>query len=133
MNKQVLKDVAALERKVGYVLVATADSSGVPHVAVARNLTPIDEDRVSVRAWFCPGTMANVQENRHIALVVWDPASDIGYQLLGDLERVEDMAMMDGYVSDAKESSLPQVERRLWVHVEKVTGFTRGAHTEREI
>jgi hypothetical protein len=50
-------------------------------------------------------TMANLQVNRRIVLVIWDPVEDRGYQLLGEAAKVEDRAMMDGYAphSDLKE------------------------------
>ena len=133
MDAEGIKKVAALEKKVGHVFVVSANSSGVPHVALARDMTITREGLVAVKAWFCRGTVANVQENGQIVLVVWDPAADQGYQLLGEIQNVGEVSMMDGYVPGEEESSLPQVERRLLVHIDKLIEFKRGVHSDREL
>jgi hypothetical protein len=134
MKVEVLKRAVTLAKKVGYVFVATAHATGLPHVAAAGKirLTP-DEGRVAVEAWFCPGTVANLQSNQHTALVIWDPNIDNGYQLLGETEKVEDTAIMNGYGPGLEDkSALPQVERRLLIRVDKIIGFRRSPHTDEE-
>ena len=65
-------------------------------------------------AWFCPITVANLQKNRQVSLVIWEYKGDTGYQLLGETEKVEEIAMMNGYVPGAESRHpLPQVERQL--------------------
>jgi len=96
-------------------------------------LSPSADNRVHVAAWFCPGTVANLEENRRISLVVWDPLRDLGYQLLGETEKVEELAMMDGYApGEEKNPPLPQVERQLTVRVDKITDFRHAPHSDRE-
>jgi hypothetical protein len=77
--------------------------------------------------------MNNMQASRSVSLVVWDPATDRGYQLIGMIENVDEVAMMDGYAPGRDDSSLPQTERRLLVRVDKVIKFTREAHADREM
>jgi hypothetical protein len=102
-------------------------------VAAAGKIRLTPEGRVAVEAWFCPGTVANLQSNRHIALIIWDPNMDNGYQLLGETEKVEDTAIMNGYAPGLEDkSALPQVERRLVIRVDKIIGFKRSAHTDEE-
>jgi uncharacterized protein len=135
MKPKILDNAAILAEKGAYLFVITANAEGYPHAAPAARLRVIpDNGEVEVDAWFCPGTLGNLEGNRRVALVVWDAKLDQGYQLLGRNESVEDIVMMDGYdVSLARKSQLPQVERRLKVRVEKVIPFQRGGHTDEEI
>jgi hypothetical protein len=122
-----------LAQKLGRVFVATAASSGMPHIAAAAQIQRASEDRVTVSAWFCPGTMANLDHNRHISLVVWEPTSDRGYQLLGEVVQAEEKAMMNGYSAETESRSLmPQVERKLVVRVAKILAFSHAPHSDLE-
>ena len=133
MDKELLKKIADLGEKIGHVFVVTADASGVPHLAVARELTSPAKGRVAVKAWFCQGTVSNIQENPQINLSVWDPKMDIGYQLIGEIENVEELALLDGYIPKLAELPLPQSERRLIIRVDKVVAFSQKAHYDQEI
>lgn len=130
MKTEKLKEAVTLAEKVGYVLVTTADVTGLPHVAAAAKMALLPEQRVAVEGWFCPTTALNVQEKRRIALVVWDASQDTGYQLLGEVEKVEDVAMLNGHAPGLDESSLPRVERRLLIHVDRIAPFRRRPHTD---
>ena len=134
MKQAVLKKAVALARKVGHIFVATSDAQGLPHVAAARSMTLRDRgQRVAVEAWFCPGTMANLQENRRISLVIWDPDTDQGHQLLGKAEEVEDLAILDGYSSQLEnQAGRPQAERRLLIRVDKTLAFRHARHTDEQ-
>ncbi len=132
MKPETLVQTAALAQSIGHVLVATADAKGLPHVAPADNMTLIPEGkRVTIEAWFCPGTLANLQSNRQIALVIWDPKVDRGYQVVGETEGVEDVALLDGYVP-ALDSMLPQGKKRLYIRVKKIMAFQHAPHTDEE-
>ena len=88
---------------------------------------------MAVAAWFCPGTVDNLRQNRKISLVVWDAAADIGYQLLGEVEKVEELSVLDGYVPGEEEKPpLPQVERQLLVRLEKIIDFSHAPHSDVE-
>ena len=65
--------------------------------------------------------------------MVWEAASDTGYQLLGELEEVHDRSVMDGY-APAIESRTPllEVEKQLLVRVHRVLAFHRAAHSDAE-
>jgi len=122
-----------LAEKLGHVFVATADAGGMPHLAAAAQIRSASEDRVAVSAWFCPGTVANLEQNRRISLVVWDPLSDRGYQLLGEVVQVEEASIMNGFSPEAeKRSSMPQVERRLMVQVARILAFSHAPHSDLE-
>ncbi len=82
-----------LGKKIGHILVATDDTEGLPHVAAAAQMDVKSEDEVEVSEWFCPGTVANVEANPRVAILVWDAKRDNGYQLLGTVEKVEEGAI----------------------------------------
>jgi len=131
MKMKNLNNAIDLAEKLGHVFVATADSSGMPHVAAAARMQRAPADQVAVSAWFCPGTIANLGDNRHISLVVWDPPSDRGYQLLGEVMQVEEEAMMNGYSAETElRSPMPQVERKLVVRVAKILAFSHAPHSD---
>ena len=112
---------------------ATTDAQGLPHVAAAAAMTSIEENRVAVSAWFCPGTMANLDQNRLVSLVVWDEAADSGFQLLGRVENISENAVMNGYLPETEHSApLPQIEKILEVAVDKVIAFSHAPHSDVE-
>jgi hypothetical protein len=96
MNVETLDRAVGLAARTGCVFVATADVDGLPHLASAASISHVAAGQVAVTEWFCPGTMANVRDNRRVALVVWDAAEDVGYQLLGRVTKVEELAARRG-------------------------------------
>jgi hypothetical protein len=134
MKRECLAKAAVLAEKGAYLFVTTSASDGYPHVAPAARLYLFpDEERVAADAWFCPGTLENLQGNKKIDLVVWDATLDNGYQLLGKCQGVEDIAILNGFDAAVPEKTgLPQVERRIQIRVEKVLPFQRGSHTDLE-
>jgi hypothetical protein len=134
VNIEILKEAVILAKNMGHVLIATADAKGLPHIAAAGRINlSSDEGSVVVEDWFCPGTMANLQANRNTTLIIWDSKTDNGYQLLGETEKVEDTAIMNGYVPGLENKPTPpQVERRLFIRVDKIMGFGHSPHTDQE-
>jgi len=133
MNVEALKKAEQLAAKAGHVFVATADAKGWPHVAAAGRLALTPEKHVVVTEWFCPGTMANLQANPRLSLVVWDSAAHVGYQLIGELEEIKDLGVLDGYAPQLEgKIPVPQVERQLLVHIDPVFDFKRAPHTDVE-
>lgn len=114
------------------VLVATADVDGLPHIGVAGAISMESGDRVALSGWFCPGTVANLNVNVRMAIVVWDPEKDTGFQLFGVSEDVVDLAIMDGYSPETESESFPQTEEKVVVRVDKIVKFTRAPHTDVE-
>lgn len=133
MNVQALKEAVALAERLQHVFVATADATGLPHAAASGRLTSTPKDHVSVTAWFCPATVANLEQNPRIAIVIWDASADVGYQLLGGAEKIEELGILNGYVQDEEGKwPLPQVERRLLVRVDRVMDFKHAPHSDVE-
>lgn len=133
MNAQALEKALGLAADVGHVIVATADAAGTPHVAVAGDLERVGPDRVTVSAWFCPGTMANLDTNPRLSLVVWEPGSDRGWQLVGAVEAVDDLRVLDGFApGEEADPPLPQVQQLLTIRVDRVLQFSVRPHTDVE-
>ncbi|MHC4118532.1 MAG: pyridoxamine 5'-phosphate oxidase family protein [Planctomycetota bacterium] len=128
-----LTEAVEIATKTRYVIIATADAGGMPHIAAAGKIELEGDSTVAITEWFCPGTVANLRDNAGVSVVAWDRASDTGYQLLGRLETVKDVAVLDGYAPGLEgEPPLPQVERRLLIHVDRVMDFRLGPHSDTE-
>ncbi|WP_246044642.1 pyridoxamine 5'-phosphate oxidase family protein [Geomonas ferrireducens] len=130
MITQAVKDLA---ERVGHAFVATSDAGGNPHLAAGRGVALFEPNRLVFEAWFCPTTMRNLQDNRHVAVVVADPDTGNGFQFVGVVERSADTAVLDGYIPDLEPPGLPQVQWRLEIRVEKVMAFSADAHSDRPL
>lgn len=133
MREEKLREIAALAEKVGHVLIATADSEGQPHIAIARKLNITAEASVELREWFCPGTVSNLKSNSRMSLVIWDMVKDTGCQISGLLEEMQDVDVLNGYAPEVeRDKPIPQVERRLVISVKKITEFKSTPHSDVE-
>lgn len=133
MNSDKLKRALSFAEKLGHIFVATADSKGSPHIAAAGKLALDSSGLVAVSAWFCPGTVANLSENRGIALVVWDAKKDIGFQMLGKVKEIQELGVLDGYAPAVEaKMRLPQVQRKLLVELDKIIEFKHAPHSDIE-
>ena len=131
--KQVIRKAVELGDRLGHIFVATADAQGLPHLAASRKIRLEADDRIGVYEWFCPGTLSNIRDNSRMALVVWDPEKDTGYQILGVCERIEEISMMNGFSPDSdKNAPLPQVERKILLRIDKVLHFSHAPHSDVE-
>lgn len=131
MKRKLIQKAVDMGNRVGYVLVATSDSTGLPHIAASRRIEAEPEDHVALSEWFCPGTVSNLDANPKISLVVWDPATDRGFQLIGESVGIEETAMLDG-LSTTPHAPIPQVERKIRIWVDKILDFSHGPHTDKE-
>ena len=133
MKPDELRDAVSLAARIGHVTVATASASGVPHIATAAKLDHAGADSVALTEWFCPGTLANLDQNANVSIAVWDPAVDTGYQLQGRLEGVQDVMGLDHYAPDVERKPVPQFDIRLVVRVDRILDFTLRPHTDIEL
>lgn len=130
MMPELIEDVVRLAIDVGYVMVATVGIDGMPHIASASNLMQKDADHFLVREWFCPRTVLNLEQNKFISVVVWEADADIGYQLTGEVETIENLAIVDGYEETETDLSPPQVERNLVIRLIQVVKFSQKPHSD---
>jgi len=133
MNTEMLKKIVGLANQKGFVFIATANKNGLPHITAAGKLGLADEGRLSVKEWFCPGTIENLNENPQLAIVVWDSLKDTGFQLLGASEGIEDIAYLNGYVSELDiKGPVPEVEREITIKVNTILEFKQAPHSDKE-
>lgn len=133
MNPQHLTEAVALAGRIGHVFIATADPSGQAHLTAARRMSLGPDKQVAVSDWLCPRTVENLQQNRLVSLVAWDPATDHGFQLLGKLQDLRNLEMMDGYTPELeKKGPIPQVDRELVVRVDQILEFKIAPHSDVE-
>ncbi len=116
--------------KVNLAFVASADPEGEPHLGAGRGLEVPDASHLVFEAWFCRKTLANVGQNPQVAIAIMDPESEAGYQLRGIVEKVSDVAMLNGYAPRLEEPGMPQVQSRMVVRIEQIMEFSHGAHTD---
>ncbi|HBG27944.1 MAG: hypothetical protein A2Y10_18275 [Planctomycetes bacterium GWF2_41_51] len=133
MKAEKLKEIVHLAQKVGYVFIATANTDGMPHMAAAGKLEPAIKDCVAITEWCCPGTLANLYNNKYISIVIWAKDPDNGYQLLGRLNKINDLAILDGYAPKIeRKHPVPQIEKQLIIKVEKIIEFKLAPHSDIE-
>jgi predicted pyridoxine 5'-phosphate oxidase superfamily flavin-nucleotide-binding protein len=72
--------------KVKLFPVATASKSGVPNVAPIAYVMLMSDDTIWLGDNFMHKTLANVKENPHIAIYVYDPDSKKCFQVKGKVE-----------------------------------------------
>ena len=114
------------------IVVATSDKSGNPHLAAAKGLLLLGEDRIAFENWFCFQTLRNISENPRISISLMEPGSERGFQLIGTVEKSVPTAMMDGFTSEDenKRAPFPQTEYQLQITVEKVFELSTGPHSD---
>lgn len=77
-----------------------------------------------------PGDDGYLEDSRQVALVVRDPQTDKGYQLLGQVTEVGEEAVIDGYLPEEAERAGPQVERVLAIQVDEILRSSQGPHSD---
>lgn len=133
MAQDALQKVIEFAANIEHFLIATVALDGMPHIAAAGQLSLTNDGHVEIAAWFCPTTVANLQEDHRISVVIWDQTNDKGYQLLGKAEKIVDIAMMDGYTPEMDEKvRMPQTERKLIVRVNKILSFSQKEQSDTE-
>lgn len=115
---------------VPYVFVATADSSGMPHMAIGEQVKPDGDSHLVFENWFCPTTLENIAVNTRISVVAAVTETGKGFQLIGSVVNSTNAAILNGYDPVRDRKDMPQVLTRFTVKVEKVLEFTGGIHTD---
>ncbi len=135
MKKELLDEAKKLVQKVKVVYMATTNSEGTPHIAASEGMAFGDGDRVVFKAWFCIKTVGNLQENPRLSLAVLNPETGEGYQLFGELERMERGAILDGFAFEKEKEwkGYPQAEHQLYIRIQAISRLTSGAHSDEVI
>jgi uncharacterized protein len=129
----ITEPIRRLIENLSYVFVASADSSGQPHMAIGEQVTISGDSLLIFENWFCPSTLQNIACNTHVSVVAVLPDTGKGYQMLGSVIRSTETAFLDGYDPSVNMPETPQVLTRFTVKVERVLEFTSGIHSDRPI
>ena len=129
----ITESIKRLVEKTEFAFVASADDSGLPHLAAGRELAVPDPEHLVFRAWFCGTTLKNLERNPYLCVAVVDPASGEGYQMAGRVEKVENSAFMNGFVPGKDEPGTPQAQWSLVVQVQMVMAFSPAVHTDQPL
>lgn len=133
MNVNKIKEAIAMAERLRHIFVATSDSKGMPHIAAAGKLTLNPEGLLQVTSWFCPATVENLSKNKLISLVIWDGKTDTGHQLLGKVENIVELDILNGYAKEIEEKTpFPQVQRQLLIRPERIIEFKHAPHSDVE-
>ena len=134
MDSRLLKQFVEIAKIAGYVILATSDKDGRPHIATAAKLEyETVGDWLKISEWFCSKTVANLHVNEHISIVAWQPETDKGYQLLCKLKEVRNSAVLNGYTEKEAKEHIPQSKHELLVEVEKITEFSHAVHSDEDL
>lgn len=111
--------------------VATCDGNGVPNVVCCSMKQAYDDETVMISDQYMRKTLANLRENPHMAVTVWDETH--GYQVKGTVTYEDE--------GDRYRAIAAQVEQILssmgydytskgvcFLHVEQVYSVTPGEH-----
>jgi len=125
MNSKKLERAIDLGKRLEHFFVALVGAEGFPYVNFARRIEQGAENQFAVEEWFCPLTVNHLSENPKMAVLISDPASGDGYEILGEVLMFESQAYLNGFAPEVEENAyLPQVQRKLIVRAEKITAFS---------
>lgn len=117
--------IRSLIEKYSFVLVATVDSSGQPHIAIGEQVVFSEDSLMIFDNWFCPSTLQNISCNKRVSVVVVAPDTGKGYQMLGAVvrstDRCEPVVKMPGS---------PQLLTSFTVKINKIFEFTSRIHSD---
>jgi len=123
-------DLTRLVEKLDGAYVATASKEGTPHIAIEKGLS-VDQGNLVFNSWFCPKTVANLEQNPLVVVALWDGEESEGYQLEGKKLNLREVATLDGYPREVDREKYPQTEYRLRISVQEVYRFSPGPHSDR--
>jgi hypothetical protein len=126
----ITEPIRRLIESITYIFVATADSSGQPHMAIGEHVTFSGDSLMIFENWFCPATLQNITCNARVSVVAVLPETGKGYQMLGSVIKCTDAAFLNGYDPFDTLPETPQVLTRFTVKVEQILEFTSGIHSD---
>lgn len=94
------------------VLLATSSLDGVPHLAAARGLTPVNGETVGLKDWLCFQSLDNSSENPRVALGLMEQDGSGGFQLIGTAKMAQVGEILDGYMSQGENERMVTQPRR---------------------
>lgn len=120
-----LKHAVNLGKKLEHLFISLNGTEGFPYINSAHGIEQIAENQVAIEEWTCPVTVRDLSEHPEMAILIWDPATDDGYEILGRVLMIESQECLNGYAPEAEQNTFaPQVRRRLFIRAEKIVAFS---------
>lgn len=126
----ITEPVRRLIETVSFVFVATADSSGLPHIAIGEQVAISGNSLLIFENWFCPVTLQNIAANTHVSVVVFDPGTGSGYQMICSVARNDNAAIHGGEYAAEDVPWNPHALTRFAVKVHQVLELSSGIHSD---
>lgn len=128
-------EVKSLIEPGGVFYIGTSDQAGSVHLAVAEGLKVPDDRHVAFEDWFCHQTLENLKPNPRITIGVVDPRTKKGYQLIGEVEKVNIGAILNGFAGQKEKqwSHYPQSKYQLYIRVDRIYELNIGPHSDEEV
>lgn len=116
-----LEQAVIIANSGGRLVVTTADCYGRPFIVIGGTLTVTETGHIALEISIWPQIAANLQQNPHLAIVVWDEAEGVGYQLLGEVVNQAELSAF--HSAGLPKSTLPPkspVNNEIYVRVARV-------------
>jgi hypothetical protein len=127
MDSRQLERAIDLGKRVEHLFVALVGDGGFPYVNSARRIEQVAANQFALEEWFCPLTVQHLSENPRLAVLIWDPATDDGYEILGEALMFESGAYLNGFLPGLEEGAdFSQVNRKLIIRAEKISPFSHA-------
>jgi len=123
-------EIAHFIEGISRAMVASADISGNPHLALGSEITVLDGQHMELENWYCRTTLKNLEQNPRIAIAAMSRDAEIGYQFIGEVAHGYDVAILDGYVPGREQPNELQTLTRIVVRVDKILAFCSGLHND---
>ena len=129
----ITEEITRFIEGISLAMVASADISGNPHLALGSGIKVLDDTHLALENWYCQTTLRNLEQNQRIAIAVMAGDSKIGYQFIGAVTYGYDVAILNGYAPDMEAPGEPQALTRIVMRVDKILAFCSGIHTDQQL
>jgi hypothetical protein len=116
----------------GQICIVTADSQGLPHVASSNDIEFISEQCLEIRCCSSSQTMANLWDNTHILLLLWNVDYPQGLRLKGKLLQIKRMTFHNENTSDINGITDLHMEMELVVRIDEVSEIEPVCHHDKK-
>jgi hypothetical protein len=122
-----LERAVELGKRLQHFFIALNGAEGFPYINSARGIEQLAENQVGIEEWMCPATVQDLRRHPEVTILIWNPAADDGYEILGRVMMFEGEDYVNGYAPAVEENAyLPQVKRRLIIRAEKILQFSHA-------
>ena len=104
-------------------LVATASKNGKPNVSLKGSFRVLDDEHVIFADIASPRTVANLQENPQLSVIVFDPATCRGCRIWGKAVEILDSGSLFDTISAEFAKMKMEVKHLVKVAVDEVVTF----------